>query len=381
MATKDAGFDEEEENVVQSNGLGAAVETAGAETPVSDPVTADLRTTGPADADHALTSPTGKEPHKEAPTYSEEFVNQLKAQHERDRQSRENRLREVENELKEKDAELKERNEKIQSLREDSQERDNIRDSIFSFVGDIGSPAKTNELVKKVLEYHSEAGKAMKLQKDHNELLKAKATIEKWYTEEHQKWLALKNDFEQKCQELEQTEEKLEEAISANGELFARCEVGERVQKSSVPSCLASMEWFDAFFKELKAGLQDDPIFDPSMLVFASLAELAVMERNSVSPCFEWKKLLADIGLVVANYMHQKKSAEGDVLKVLRNFAQAFQEMPILKKLKIVCKVPSLGEDFNTDEVKHRNNGSSIAKVLNWCIVEDGHVYCKAIVE
>lgn len=272
-------------------------------------------------------------------------------------------------------------NEKIQSLREDSQERDNIRDSIFSFVGDIGSPAKTNELVKKVLEYHSEAGKAKKLQKDHNELLKAKATIEKWYTEEHQKWLALMNDFEQKCQELEQTEEKLEEAISANGELFARCEVGERVQKSSVPSCLDSMEWFDAFFKELKAGLQNDPIFDPSMLFFASLAELAVMERNSVSPCFEWKKLLADIGLVVANYMHQKKSAEGDVLKVLRNFAQAFQEMPILKKLKIVCKVPSLGEDFNTDEVKHRNNGSSIAKVLNWCIVEDGHVYCKAIVE
>ena len=55
--------------------------------------------------------------------------------------------------------------------------------------------------------------------------------------------------------------------------------------------------------------------------------------------------------------------------------------MPILKKLKIVFKVPSLGSDFNTDEVKHKNNGSSIAKVINWCIVEDGHVYCKAIVE
>lgn len=387
MSTKDFGFEAYNEEEDTRRKAAPVSEDVGADSPAgASPVSTPSSEDAEPDSDDALEraptrSETGKAFQKESPTYSEECVNQLKAQHERDRQSLESRLREVENELKEKNAELKERNEKIQSLREDSQERDNIRDSIFSFVGDIGSPAKTNELVKMVIEYHSEAEKAKKLQNDYAELLKTKETIEKWYTETRQECLALKNDLEQTSQELDRKTKELEGAISAKDKLSAQCKAGERVLDYSVPTCLDSTECFDAFFREMKAELQKDPIFDPAMLVLASLAELAVMERNPVSPCFEWKKLLADIGLVVANYMHQKKSAEGDVLKVLRNFAQAFQEMPILKKLKIVLKVPSLGCDFNTDEVKHRNNGSSIAKVLNWCIVEDGHVYCKAIVE
>lgn len=402
MSTKDSGIDMyEDEEVSQRNGSDAAVEASGAEmtgdASMADPVSVDTGAVAPADASHAPISPsedtahdsagalenaptimeTGKEPHKEAPTYSEEYVNLLKSQHERDRQSCENRLREVENELTK-------REEKIHVLYNERYERDKRMSYWFSLVDD-GSPAKINELIKKTVEFQFEVDK---VKNDYDELLKTKETFEKWYTETHQENLALhadldtsRKDIEQKTKELEQKTRELEKAISVNDELFARCEVGERVLKSTAPACLVSAEWFEAFFSELKVGLQKEPVFDPAMLVFASLAELAVMERSSVAPCFEWKKLLADIGLVVANYMHQKKSAEGDVLKVLRDFAQAFQGMPILKKLKIVCKVPSLGEDFNVDEVKHRNNGSSIAKVLNWCIVEDGHVYCKAIVE
>jgi len=157
--------------------------------------------------------------------------------------------------------------------------------------------------------------------------------------------------------------------------------IGDRMIAAMVPQCLADKQWFLDLLSELPDGIFADQPSDSAMLVFASLAELAVMERTSAGPCFEWKKQLTDIGLVVASYMHSKKSAEGDVLKMLHNFAQAFLEMPILKKLKIGIRIPSLGGDFKTDEVKHKNNGSVVAKVLNWCIVEDGHVYCKAIVE
>lgn len=399
MANKDTGIVMEEDEVTQENVADATTEAAVAEmtgdAQVADPgssdsTAADAATSSPASSEAAAAegnaSPetgasasvdTEKEPKKDAPTYTQEYVDQLKAKHERDQQFSENRLREVENELKE-------RKEKIQSIHDGIRDRDNNTAFMFSLVGD-GSPAKIYELIKKAVEFQLEAEKAKKLQKDYDELLKAKKTIENRYTETNQKYLALHTDFEGTKKELEQKTKDLADALSANNELYTQYQAGEtmreRMLKSSVPQCLVSKDWFDEFFKDLRAGLQEDPIFDPATLVLASLAELAVMERNSVAPCFEWKKQLADIGLVVANYMHQKKSAEGDVLKVLRNFSQALQEMPILKKLKIVFKVPSLGGDFNTDEVKHKNNGSSIAKVLNWCIVEDGHIYCKAIVE
>ena len=396
MATKDTGIMMDvEDEVTQENGTDAAIEVAAAEMTrgaqvadqgPSDPVAADAAASSHAPSESAAVEANAvsgtdaatsaeelKEPKKETLTYTQEDIDLLKAKHERDQQFKDNRLREVENELKEK-------KEKIQSIHERTRDRDNRMDSMFSLVGD-GSPAKIYELIKKAVEFQLEADKAKKLQKDYDELLKAKKTIENWYTETNQKYLALRTDHESAKKDLEQKTKDLAEVNSAYSELYVQCEACERMLNSSVPQCLVSKDWFDAFFRGIKAELQEDPIFDPAMLVLASLAELAVMERNSAVPCFEWKKQLADIGLVVANYMHQKKTAEGDVLKMLRNFSQALQEMPILKKLKIVFKVPSLGSDFNTDEVKHKNNGSSIAKVINWCIVEDGHVYCKAIVE
>lgn len=402
MATKDTGIVMEDDEMTQEDSANATREAAVAEMkrteqvpgqgysgPVASgavDVTTSALTAPENGADNTnasletgtvLSAEAEKEPKNEVPTYTQEFVDQLKAKYERDQQFSESRLREVENELKEK-------KEKIKSIYDGIRNRDERTAFMYSLVGD-GSPAKIYELIKKVVELQEEAEKAKKLQKEYDELLKMKKTIEDWYAETNQKYLALRTDFESVKTQLEQKTKDLAEAVSVNSDLYAQYEawetIRERMLKSSVPQCLVSKDWFDAFFKDLRAGLQEDPIFDPATLVFASLAELAVMERNSAAPCFEWKKQLADIGLVVANYMHQKKSAEGDVLKVLRNFSQALQEMPILKKLKIVLKVPCLGSDFNTDEVKHKNNGSAIGKILNWCIVEDGHVYCKAIVE
>lgn len=182
---------------------------------------------------------------------------------------------------------------------------------------------------------------------------------------------SLKSEVAKKDSQLTEQQEELERWQG----------VGGRIVSAMEPQCLTGKLWFDELKSELQSQVLADQPSDSAMLVFASLSELAVMERSPSGPCFEWKKQLADIGLVVASYMHQKKSSEGDVLKMLHNFAQAFQEMPILKKLKIMCWIPDLGGDFPTDKVKHKNNGTMVAKVHNWCIVEDGHVYCKAIVE
>ena len=124
-----------------------------------------------------------------------------------------------------------------------------------------------------------------------------------------------------------------------------------------------------------------DPPSDSAILLFASIAEFAVMERGPADACFEWKKQLSDIGLVVAKYMHEKKATEGDVVKMLRNFAMALRESQTVAKLKISLKVPELGSDFNVDEVKHLKNGSAVALIRNWCIIDSNGVYSKAIVE
>lgn len=248
-----------------------------------------------------------------------------------------------------------------------------------------GSDAKLFQLITKYVQAQLDNEKKAELQEklrdaegklertisDCSELSVTKGDLEKNNRELTASVSRLQGACEQKDAELGQLRDEL-------GKWHG---IGDRMISAVVPQCLANKQWFLDLLSELQDGIFADQPSDSSMLVFASLAELAVMERNPAAPCFEWKKQLADIGLVVANYMHQKKSAEGDVLKVLRNFSQALQEMPILRRLKIAFKVPSLGSDFNTDEVKHKNNGSTIAKVLNWCIVEDGHVYCKAIVE
>lgn len=248
-----------------------------------------------------------------------------------------------------------------------------------------GSDAKLFQLITKYVQAQLDNEDKVELQA---RLRKVEGDLKR-ATSDYDRQLAKNVDLEKNNRELSISGSRLQgEVVQKDTELGQLRDelgrwhsVGDRMISAMVPQCLADKQWFLELLSELQDGIFADQPLDSSMLVFASLAELAVMERNSSAPCFEWKKQLADIGLVVANYMHQKKSAEVDVLKMLRNFSQALQDMPILKKLKIVLKVPSLGSDFNTDEVKHKNNGSSITKVLNWCIVGDGYVYCKAIVE
>ena len=192
-----------------------------------------------------------------------------------------------------------------------------------------------------------------------------------------------KTELEQKNQELEKECESLKNANAKFQEGLEGWEsLGERICCAVIPECLKNKEWFDALRSELEdAVLNNDPPSDSAILVFASLSELAVMERNPVAACFDWKKQLSDIGLVVANYMHQKKSAEGEVVKMLRNFAQAFRDSPEISKRKIALKVPDIGSDFNVDEVRHLKGGSVIAKIINWCVIDGNGVYGKAVVE
>lgn len=382
----------------QENGAGATTEAGVAEMGgaqvvdkvSSGPVTAEAETPSPTHSENATVEENAavgtdvetsaeetKEPKNEVPTYPQEYVDQLNASHDRDKQFYEQRLREVEAELKDRKAKLED------TFRLHQHFKDAIK-SIYLQLGDA-TPAKLYAVVVEMAQLKQQADEAKEIKKELEGAKSQLKAVEKMYLDLSEKNKGLNDSH---C-ELVAQHQKLQEDY--NAEVLAKndCQqqlkswetVGSRMIAAFAPFCLKERDWFQELLSELQEEVYKDPPSDAAILLFASLAELAVMERNSAAPCFEWKKQLADIGLVVANYMHQKKSAEGDVLKMLRNFSQALQEMPVLKKLKIVFKVPHLGSDFNTDEVKHKNNGASIAKVFNWCIIEDGHVYCKAIVE
>ena len=328
-------------------------------------------------ADATVVSSEDPKPQPEAKKYDQAFVDRLTEIANNEKNSLEKRLREVEDERRKKV-------EKIEQLNNAIRHRATVTTAMNAVVGD-GSYNRIYDLVQKAVDLQLQVEQFGELKKQFDDLQSSHKTVNAWYTDVNTKYLALKDDFANINKELEDTRSKLEEAIAAYNELYSRYENGEtmraRMLKASIPQCLVEKDWFDAFFKELEAGLQQDPIFDPATLVFASLAELAVMERNPASACFEWKKQLSDIGLVVANYMHQMKSAEGDVVKMLRNFAMAFKESETISKMKIALKVPELGPDFNVEEVKHNKNGKAVAKILNWCIIDANGVYSKAIVE
>lgn len=316
---------------------------------------------------------SGNESTNKTSTYTQEYVDQLIA-----------KLRDSERQLQETKLKLEKAENRIQSINDENNEREKKKQELYSILGDA-SPGMISKIIDKAADALVRVDKSEKLQQRYDNLQLDKENAERKNREKNQECCELQERLEETRKNLESTVKEREQYSSdyqiLSGQYEAINASRERLLHFPIPNCLVGKAWFTEFFNDLLLGLQENPIHDPAMLVFASLAELVVMERNSAAPCFEWKKQLTDIGLVVANYMHQKKSAEEDVLKVLRNFSQAFQEMPILKELKIISKVPSLGGDFNIEEVRHRNNGSSISKVLNWCIVEDGHVYCKAIVE
>lgn len=314
-----------------------------------------------------------KESMQDASTYTQEFVDRLKALHDRDKQFSENRLREVEAQLKD----LEDRFRRQQRF-------DDAVKSIYIQLGDA-TPGRLNAVVVEMARLKQQAEEAKDVK---NELEGARSqfkTVEKMFLELSEKNRGLNDSHRELVAQYQKLQADYQAEVSVKNDCQQQLKswetVGSRMIAAFAPFCLKERDWFLELLSELQDEVYKDPPSDAAILMFASLAELAVMERNSAAPCLEWKKQLEDMGLVVANYMHQKKSAEGDVLKMLHNFAQAFQDMPMLKKLKIGIRIPSLGGDFKTDEVKHKNKGSIVAKVLSWCVVEDGHVYCKAIVE
>ena len=229
-------------------------------------------------------------------------------------------------------------------------------------------PVLQEELRKKKEELRKKKEDLTEKENEYEKLKKQKESIEDEKKELDQK----KQEFEKECESL-----KNANALSQK-ELESWKSLGGRIRSE----CLKNKEWFNDLWEELKAAaLHNDPPSDSAILVFASLSELAAMERNPVAACFDWKKQLSDIGLVVANYMHQKKSAEVEVVKMLRNFAQAFRDSPEISKRKIALKVPDIGSDFNVDEVRHLKGGSVIAKIINWCVIDGNGVYGKAVVE
>ena len=229
-------------------------------------------------------------------------------------------------------------------------------------------PVLQEELRKKKEELRKKKEDLTEKENEYEKLKKQKESIEDEKKELDQK----KQEFEKECESL-----KNANALSQK-ELESWKSLGGRIRSE----CLKNKEWFNDLWEELKAAaLHNDPPSDSAILVFASLSELAAMERNPVAACFDWKKQLSDIGLVVANYMHQKKSAEVEVVNMLRNFAQAFRDSPEISKRKIALKVPDIGSDFNVDEVRHLKGGSVIAKIINWCVIDGNGVYGKAVVE
>lgn len=336
------------------------------------------------DKDEVDTAPTMEEVTvqdevsvKDAPIYSQEYVDELKDSHIIEKQNMQKRLHNVE-------AELKECKDKRREACNRQRRREEIINSIYSKLGDA-TPEKLYAVVTELADLKQQVDDAKDLEKERDDAISQFKTVNQWYEEAREKLSKLDASYQELKTSNEQLQSRYDAEVKANSECQQYLKnwetAGNRMIDAFLPCCLKERDWFLKLQSEMQDEILADPPSDSAMLVFASLAELAVMERSSSGQCFEWKKQLADVGLVVANYLHHTNMVEEEVLKMLQNFAQAILEMPILKEQKIGIRIPSIGGDFNTDEVRHKTNGTVVGKVINWCIVEGGHVYCKAIVE
>ena len=251
-------------------------------------------------------------------------------------------------------------------------------------VGD-GSFAKISELIAAYVSVQLDLDKKADIENQYKELERKFKELEFSFQRvfsENTQLMSEKRALTQENAELKKNAVEVESQLQSCQQNLASWEsIGVRMRQALIPQCFNGKEWFDNLFASLDKELRNDPPDDSAIQLIASVAEFAVLERNPVGVGSEWKKQLSDIGLVVANYMHQKKVAEGEVVKMLRNFAMALRESPTVVKLKISMKIPQIGPDFNVDEVKHLKNGSAVAKIHNWCLIDSNGVFSKAIVE
>ena len=324
----------------------------------------------------AAEDPTSAQP-RPVITYTQEQWDANQARVTQNEEALKKRAKDAEDQLKEKKA-------KLEEVYANQRKTDDLIKNAYILLGD-GSPAKIHALVMELVKLQRAVDEVKECQKKYEDLKKTSELTQKWYTETSEKYCKLVDEHRALQKETGELEDRFNKLAEREALVCQQLEsmktIGDRMIGAFVPECLANKEWFVALLSDLQDEVYKDPPSDSAILLFASIAEFAVMERGPADACFEWKKQLSDIGLVVAKYMHEKKATEGDVVKMLRNFAMALRESQTVAKLKISLKVPELGSDFNVDEVKHLKNGSAVALIRNWCIIDSNGVYSKAIVE
>lgn len=327
----------------------------------------------------AVDAPAAEQASEEPPAkvYSQAEVDAMLAKVGQEKKALEQRAKTAEVQFREERANLDE-------FRNNQSKTDALVKSAYTLLGD-GRPANVHALVMEKVKLQLEVENGKDLQKKCAELKKEADMFNAGYQDINQKYLKLVDEHREQKKASEELRKQYNELVASDMAVQEQLEsmktIGDRMIGAFVPECLANKEWFAALLSDLQDDIYMDPPSDAAILLFASVAEFAVMERKPANACFEWKKQLSDIGLVVAHYMHEKKVAEGDVVKMLRNFAMALRESKTIVQLKIEVWVPELGPDFNVDRVKHTKNGSAVAKILNWCIFDSNGVYSKAIVE
>lgn len=255
---------------------------------------------------------------------------------------------------------------------------------VYQQLGD-GSPSKMYDMVVKYVEAQLGLDEKAELENKLTEVERVNKQLSQDYANASGKIVELDAEVRELKPKLEDTQTQLsnkeKELQKANDELESWHGIGNRMLRAIVPSCLTNKDWFVEFLSKLQDQVFVDPPSDAAILVLASLSEFAVMERSPATACFDWKKQLSDIGLVVANYMHQMRFPESDVISMLRDFSAALCDSPTIKDLKIELFIPSLGPSFNSDRVKHRKGGASVGRIINWGILDSNGPYAKAIVE
>lgn len=182
---------------------------------------------------------------------------------------------------------------------------------------------------------------------------------------------------------MESKNEKLEkERDQARNESEGWRNLGGRLLVAMSPMVLREKDWWEGFKEDLWVDVSAD-FPDAAMLVWAALSEFAVFERMPETPAIESEKLgkqLSDIGYVVANYVRQKET-EDAVVRMLKKFAESLNASPLVRNGEFSLRVPAVGEAVNTDEMRSLRGGTTVENVVNWCILKNGRVYSKAVVE
>ncbi len=282
--------------------------------------------------------------------------------------------------------------ERLAQAHDHYRQKDSLLLRAYTELGD-GSPSKLHELIVRYVQVQLECGrfseyckKQEKEVKDAKQIAQALADKTKELDDKTKEVVRLRDqmrDIEGKLSTFRgELSRKEADLCTARKNLEGWQEMGNRMLGAIVPQCLRNKDWFeDDFLNKLQEQVFAEFPSDAAILVLASLSEFAVMERSPATACFDWRKQLSDIGLVVANYMHQMNVPEPDVIRKLQDFSAALREAPTIQDLRIELFIPSLGSGFNSDRVKHLRKGTSVGKIINWGILDPNGTYAKAIVE